>query len=172
MKSARTVCITRRWDAIFPLSGLTPLLPHEVKPRLKLNTQWIEEITGERPRSFLAPRLFGSTAVCQALEELGHVSDASYATYHYRDRLEPYHASADDWTVPGPMKLVGIPNFADLTVENIDPYGRECDQWPIFRTESAEILLGRIDSFLVCLQFGGNKAVVVGPTLTRAVMAC
>jgi peptidoglycan/xylan/chitin deacetylase (PgdA/CDA1 family) len=148
-------------DAIFPLPGLTPLLPHEVKPRLELNTQWIEEITGQRPLSFRCPRLFGSTAVCRALEELGYISDASYAMYHYRDRLEPYHPSADDWTVPGSMKLVEIPNFADLTVDNADPYGRDCDQWPRFRTESAAVLLARIDRFLGYLQDGGVQRKVL-----------
>lgn len=135
-------------DAIFPIPGVTPLLPHEVKPRLELNTRWIEEITGERPRSFRCPRLFGSTTVCRALEELDYLSDASYPMYHFRERLEPYHPHCDDWTQHGKMNLVQIPNFADLTLQNEDPYGRDCDQWPKFRTESAEALLLCIDRFL------------------------
>lgn len=135
-------------DAIFPIPGVTPLLPHEVKPRLELNTRWIEEIAGVRPRSFRCPRLFGSSAVCRALEELDYVSDATYPMYHFRDRLEPYHPDAEDWTRKGNMRLVQIPNFADLSLESADPYGRDCDQWPRFRTESADALLGRIDRFL------------------------
>lgn len=149
-------------DPIFPIPGVTPLLPHEIKPRLELNTRWIEEITGERPRSFRCPRLFGSSGVCQALEELDYVSDASYPMYHYRDRLEPYHPDWNDWTRTGTMRLVQIPNFADLTIRCEDPYGRDCDQWPKFRTESAEALLLCIDRFLDHLKNQG---------ITRKVLA-
>ena len=138
-------------DAIFPIPGVHPLLPHEVKPRLELNTRWVEEIAGVRPVSFRCPRLFGSTAVCNALEELGYVSDASYPMYCYRDRLEPYHPDAADWTRPGNLRLVEIPNFADLSLESTDAYGRDRDQWPKFRTESAAKLLEHIDRFLAYL---------------------
>lgn len=135
-------------DAIFPIPGVHPLLPHEVKPRLELNTQWVEEVSGVRPVSFRCPRLFGSTAVCNALEDLGYCSDASYPLYFYRDQLEPYHPSRENWTKPGDMSLVQIPNFADMTLESKDPLGRDRDQWPLFRTESAEALLQHADSFL------------------------
>jgi len=148
-------------DAIFPIPGVHPLLPHEVKPRLELNTRWIEEISGVRPVSFRCPRLFGSTAVCNALEDLGYCSDASYPLYHYRQRLEPYHPSRENWTEPGAMKLVQIPNFADLSIESKDPLGRDCDQWPLFRTESAESLLAHVDSFLAYVASAGIKRKVL-----------
>lgn len=138
-------------DAIFPIPGVHPLLPHEVKPRLELNTRWVEEVAGVRPVSFRCPRLFGSTSVCNALEDLGYVSDASYPMYFYRDRLQPYHPAADDWTKQGDLKLVQIPNFADLSLPSADKYGRDRDQWPKFRTESAASLLKNIDQFLAYL---------------------
>ena len=31
-------------DSIFPIPGVYPLLPTEVKARLELNTQWIEDV--------------------------------------------------------------------------------------------------------------------------------
>lgn len=142
-------------DALFPIPGLHPLLPHEVKPRLELNTRWVEEIAGVRPQSFRCPRLFGSTSVCNALEELGYVSDASYPMYFYRERLEPYHPAANDWTQKGALRLVQIPNFADLSIESADPHGRDRDQWPKFRTESAEKLLEHADQFLDWLESRG-----------------
>lgn len=142
-------------DAIFPIPGDQPLLPGEVKGRLELNTQWIEEIAGIRPVSFRCPRLFGSTAVCNALEELHYLSDASYPMYYYRDRLEPFHPDAADWTKRGNLRLVEIPNFADLSIPSFDQYGRDRDQWPIFRTESAESLLMHIDNFLAYLDAQG-----------------
>lgn len=135
-------------DPLFPIPGLHPLLPFEVLPRLELNTRWIEEICGVRPRSFRCPRLFGSTAVCNALETLGYVSDSSYPMYFYRERLEPYHPSREDWTKPGNLRLVEIPNFANLAMESMDAFGRDRDQWPKFRTESACSLLEHIDAYL------------------------
>lgn len=140
---------------IFPIPGITPLLDHEVTPRLKLNTQWIEEVCGVRPVSFRCPRLFGSTQVCRSLEELGYISDASYPLYCYQERMEPYHPSAEDWTKEGAMKLVQIPNFADLSIDSQDEYGRDRDQWPLFRTDSAQALLERIDRHCAHLETQG-----------------
>lgn len=135
-------------EPIFPIPGIHPLLEQEVRPRLDLNTRWIEDICGVRPVSFRCPRLFGSTAVCNALESLGYVSDASYPMYFFRDRLEPYFPDRADWTCEGNMKLVQIPNFADFGKAANDRYGRDCDQWPKFRTEGAASLLQSVDSFL------------------------
>jgi peptidoglycan/xylan/chitin deacetylase (PgdA/CDA1 family) len=148
-------------DAIFPIPGIHPLLAHEVQPRLDLNTRWVEEIAGVRPVSFRCPRLFGSTNVTNALENLGYVSDASYPMYFYREQLEPYHSQAADWTRTGDMRLVQIPNFADLSLESHDAYGRDRDQWPKFRTESAAKLLGHIDNFLAFLNAKGVKRKVL-----------
>lgn len=140
-------------DAIFPIPGVHPLLPHEVKPRLELNTQWIEEICGVRPVSFRCPRLFGSTVHCNALEDLGYVSDSSYPMYFYKNQMAPYHPSRSDWTTPGSdLRLVEIPNFANLSIPSTDEYGRDRDQWPKFRTESAAALLVHIDQFLSFLE--------------------
>jgi hypothetical protein len=86
--------------------------------------------------------------VIRALEKLGYVADASYPMYCFADRLAPYHPSAEDWTQEGDLRLLEIPNFADMAMESHDPHGRDRDQWPIFRTENAEALLARCDSFL------------------------
>ena len=104
---------------MFALPGDNPLLPHEVEPRLRMNTEWLEEVTGEKPVSFRSPRLMGSTHVINALENLGYTSDASYPMYYYREQFEPYY----------PSKIIGqkrrfncleIPNFADMTMESND----------------------------------------------------
>jgi hypothetical protein len=63
--------------------------------------------------SFRCPRLFGSTAVVNALEALGYRTDASYPLYYYRKRLAPYHPSREDWTQEGESRLLEIPNFAE-----------------------------------------------------------
>lgn len=135
-------------DSIFPIPGEYGLLPHEVEPRLKLATELVAQAGNVQPVSFRCPRLFGSSAVCRALESLGYVSDASYPLYRYEQRLTPYHPSADDWTQTGDMKLVEIPNFANLSIESKDEYGRDRDQWPLFRTQSASALQEHIDGFL------------------------
>lgn len=133
---------------LWPIPGAFPILPEEVPNRLQKCTELIEAVAGERPVSFRCPRLFGSTEVTNALETLGYVADATLPMFHFRDRLDPYHPSSDDWTQPGDLKLLQIPNFADLGIPHNDPFGRDLDQWPLFRTESAEALLVHIDSFV------------------------
>ncbi len=142
-------------DSLFDIPGMMPILPEEVPHRLELCTQWVEQVAGVRPVSFRCPRLFGSTAVVNALEGLGYVADASYPMYYFRERLAPYHPSRDDWTQPGDLRIVELPNFADLSMESHDPYGRDRDQWPLFRTEGAPALLAHIDGFTgYCRQRG------------------
>ncbi len=148
-------------EPIFPIPGVTPLLDHEVTSRLRLNTEWIEEVSGVRPVSFRCPRLFGSSQVCRSLEELGYLSDASYPLYFYKERMEPYHPSPQDWTQKGNMRLVQIPNLADLSINSQDDYGRDQDQWPLFRTESASALLERIDRHCEHLDQQGVKRKVL-----------
>ncbi len=136
-------------DELFPLPGVKPLLPHEVKPRLELATQWVEDTAGVRPTAFRCPRLWSSTAVVNALEELGYKSDASYPMYFYRKRFAPYYPSREDWTREGDSTVLEIPNFADMTMESQDsPLERDRDQWPLFRTKGADYLLRRVQSFL------------------------
>jgi peptidoglycan/xylan/chitin deacetylase (PgdA/CDA1 family) len=136
-------------DPLFPIPGVEPLLPHEVQPRLKLSTEWVAEAAGVQPKSFRAPRLWGSTAVVNALEELGYVADASYPMYFYREQFSPYHPGRQDWRQKGDSPVLEIPNFADMTMESKDPgLERDRDQWPLFRTRGAGYLLKRIESFL------------------------
>jgi len=134
-------------DPLFHIPGIYPLLPEEVENRLRMATEWVEELSGVRPFSFRAPRLFGSTAMINALEALGYATDASYPMYYYRERLQPYHPCRNDWTEEGSLRIVELPNFADLSMESKDPLGRDMDQWPIFRTESADALLKHIDGY-------------------------
>jgi len=135
-------------DALFDIPGAVPILPEEVPNRVRRATEEVEKATGVRPVSFRCPRLWGSTAVTNALEELGYVSDATYPMYFYRKQLEPYHPSKDDWTEKGDLKLIQLPNFADLSMDSKDEYGRDMDQWPLFRTESAEALMKHVDGYI------------------------
>jgi peptidoglycan/xylan/chitin deacetylase (PgdA/CDA1 family) len=135
-------------EPLFEIPGMVPILPEEVENRIKLATEWVEEIAGVRPKSFRCPRLFGSNAVVNALEKLGYQSDATYPMYFFRERLTPYHPSRDDWTKEGDMNLIELPNFADLAMDSKDEYGRDMDQWPLFRTESAEKLLEHVRAYI------------------------
>ncbi|MBN2311904.1 MAG: polysaccharide deacetylase family protein [Candidatus Hydrogenedentes bacterium] len=134
-------------DSLFDIPGMMPVLPEEVPNRLRLCTEWVADVAGERPVSFRCPRLFSSTVVTNALDELGYVADASYPMYYFRERLRPYHPSREDWTQEGDLTIVELPNFADLSMDSKDPYGRDMDQWPLFRTEGADALLKHIDGF-------------------------
>lgn len=147
-------------DPLFDIPGVTPLLPEEVAHRLELCTEWVTEASGSVPVSFRCPRLFGSTGVVNALEGLGYLADASYPMYFYRERLAPYHPSAEDWTEMGSLAIVEIPNFCDMGMESHDQYGRDRDQWPLFRTESAAALVGHIDSFMAYVEERDMPAVL------------
>ncbi len=135
-------------DSLFEIPGMMPILPEEVPNRIRLATEWVEEIAGERPKSFRCPRLFGSTAVVNALEELGYLTDASYPMYFYKDRLTPYHPDTSDWTKAGNMRLIELPNFADMAMVSQDEFGRDRDQWPLFRTAGAVELMQHINGYI------------------------
>ncbi len=142
-------------EALFDIPGMVPVLPHEVEPRIKLATEWVEEVAGVRPVSFRCPRLFGSTTVANALENLGYLTDATYPMYYFQKQLVPYHPSSENWTEPGNMKLLELPNFADLSMDSQDEYGRDMDQWPLFRTESADKVMEHISGYVsYCEQQG------------------
>jgi len=136
-------------DELFPIPGVKPLLPHEVKPRLQLCKEWVETAAGVKATSFRCPRLWGSTAVINALEELGFTCDVSYPMYFYREQFAPYHPSRQDWTKKGNSLVLEVPNFADMTMQSNDPgLERDRDQWPLFRTKGAEYILRKSASFV------------------------
>lgn len=145
-------------DELFPIPGVKPLLPEEIPLRLKIATKYVEDALGDKVFSFRAPRLWGSTVMVNTLEELGYRADASYPLFYYLERLIPYHPSREDWTKEGDLKILEIPVFADITIETKDPYGRDRDQWPLFRTESAKKLMLHINSFI---RFVSNKGLPV-----------
>jgi peptidoglycan/xylan/chitin deacetylase (PgdA/CDA1 family) len=135
-------------DELFSIPGVKPLLPEECTRRIEVATAWVQEVLGGKVTSFRAPRLWGSTAMLNALESLGYTADASYPLYFYRERLFPYHPSRMDWTKEGHLCILEIPNFADMTISSLDPYGRDRDQWPLFRTEGARSLMRHVDAML------------------------
>jgi len=139
-------------DPIFPLPNNWPILESEVEGRLKIATAIINEVCGEQPVSFRCPRLWGSTTVTNVLEKLEYVSDASLPLYFYGEPVVPYHPSSKDWTKQGEMKILEIPNFCDLEMESNDPYNRDRDQWPLFRTKSAGFIMEKVDKFIQYVQ--------------------
>jgi peptidoglycan-N-acetylglucosamine deacetylase len=147
-------------DPIFPLPNNMPILPQEVRGRIEIATDIVEKISGVRPVSFRCPRLWGSTNVINILEELGYIADTSYPLYFHRKPFAPYHPSVDDWTREGDLKILEIPNFCDLSMESNDPFQRDRDQWPIFRTESAEALMVKVNSFLEYIEARNQRPVL------------
>ena len=147
-------------DPIFPLPNNWPILPSEVEGRLREATRIVRQVSGVRPTSFRCPRLWGSTKVLNVLEKLGYLADASFPLYFFQKPFVPYHPSSKDWTRPGRMRIVEIPNFCDLSMESNDPFQRDRDQWPVFRTESAEFLMRKADGFVDFVRDRGKRPVV------------
>jgi len=139
-------------DSLFEIPGTYPLLPEEVQPRIKLATDILEDIVGHKVVSWRCPRLFGGTHVTNALEALGYECDATYPMYFYNEQLFPYHPSQENWTEKGSLNLIEIIQFADMGMESKDDYGREKDQWPLYRTQSTEDFIPHIESFMSYLE--------------------
>lgn len=146
-------------DELFNIPGIKPILPEESYHRIEVSTDMVQQALGKKSVSFRAPRLWGSTAVVNALEDQGFIADATYPVYFYEDRLSPYHPCREDWTQIGDMKILEIPNFADMTIESHDEYGRDRDQWPLFRTEGAEAVMVHVDNMSRYLEERGEPAV-------------
>ncbi len=138
-------------DPLFPLPNNWPVLPGEVEGRIREATRIVRSVSGVRPTSFRCPRLWGSTKVVTVLEKLGYLADASFPLYFYGKPFVPYHPSVRNWTKPGNMRLVEIPNFCDLAMKSDDPYQRDRDQWPLFRTKSADALMEKAEGFVACV---------------------
>lgn len=147
-------------DPIFPLPNNWPVMSFEVEGRIKEATRIVEKISGVKPLSFRCPRLWGSTKVIEVLELLGYKADASLPLYFYRNLYFPYHPAKDNWVNQGDLKIVEIPNFCDLSMDSNDPYQRDRDQWPLFRTESAGAVLNKADSFINYVRSRGKRPVL------------
>ena len=139
-------------DSLFEIPGTYPLLPEEVQPRIKLATDILEDIVGHKVVSWRCPRLFGGTHVTNALEALGYECDATYPMYFYNEQLFPYHPSQENWTEQGSLNLIEIIQFADMGMKSKDDYGRDKDQWPLYRTQSTEDFIPHIESFMSYLE--------------------
>ena len=148
-------------DPIFPLPNNWPVCDFEVEGRIREATRQVEAVTGIHPTSFRCPRLWGSTKVVNVLEDLGYKADATLPLYFYRTNFKPYHPAKDNWTVAGDMKIVEIPNFCDLAMESNDPYQRDRDQWPLFRTKGADYMLGRSSAFIDYVSERGARPVLL-----------
>lgn len=138
-------------DPLFHLPNNWPILTEEIPGRLAKATDILASITGKRPTSFRCPRLWGSTAVVNALEALGYLCDVTLLMQACPERLTPYHPSSDNWMQPGDMRLVQIPNFCEppsLTPNDELDGCSWLDPWPVFRTESAGKAFEMIDRFL------------------------
>jgi hypothetical protein len=59
------------------------------------------------------------------------------------------------------MRILEIPNFCDMVMKSNDPYQRDRDQWPLFRTKSANFLIEKIAGFLNYVQVQGKKRPVI-----------
>lgn len=135
-------------DPLFPLPNNWPVFPFEVDGRIREATRIVEEVSGVRPVSFRCPRLWGSSRVVNVLEDLGYRADVTLPLYFYRNLFYPYHPAREKWTLEGNLKLVEIPNFCDLAMQSNDPYQRDRDQWPLFRTASTAALMEKVNSFI------------------------
>jgi len=143
------------------IPGDRPILPEEVAGRLTKNAQIVSSVTGEKPVSFRAPRLWGDKVVIRELERQGFLTDSSYPMTSERDELFPYHPSADDIAKRGELRLLEIPVagiYGDM-LERVDDrlraFGlettgdiRHIGQWPILRLYGGELFASFFDPLI------------------------
>lgn len=135
-------------EAHFNMPNDAPILEEEAQRRLSMNMEMVEDIIGERPVSFRAPRLWQGHGQVSALNAMGFKADLSYSVAAHKDRILPYHPSKDDWLSEGDLGILEIPNFAFL---DDDPaykkyFGRK-DQWPLVRLLGADFVVEHVQSF-------------------------
>lgn len=152
-------------DVNYFIPGDRAILPEEIPLRLGKATDVLERITGIRPVSFRAPRLWGSGAMNKVLEDLGYHSDSSFPISQPSDPIFPYHPDHEDWSRPGQTALLELP-VAGLYGEMLNglppeltAFGEEfktgaehssIGQWPILRLYGAEALASFLDPFIHC----------------------
>ena len=124
--------------ATFNMPGENFILDSEVRGRLALATDTVESVAGIRPVSFRAPRLFGSTAMINTLEDLGYVADASFPAYYSGLGFLPYRPSREDWSKEGNLRILELPNFYDTEAADSGDKNRGRDQWPMLRLKGPE----------------------------------
>lgn len=110
-------------------------LESEIEGRLALATEAVERVAGVRPRSFRAPRLFGSTRMIQVLDDLGYCVDSSFPAYFHGRDFTPYHPNRDDWAKDGDLGLLEVPVFYDMDAGEGGEKNRARDQWPMLRLQ-------------------------------------
>ncbi len=113
-------------------------LESEIEGRLELATETVERVSGIRPLSFRAPRLFGSTDMIKALEKLEYRVDSSFPSYFHARDFRPYHPSEDDWSKEGDMAILELPVFYDVDAGGNGDKNRGRDQWPMLRLKGAQ----------------------------------
>jgi peptidoglycan/xylan/chitin deacetylase (PgdA/CDA1 family) len=133
------------------IPGDRAILDDEVFSRIKKNLEIVESITGERPTSFRAPRLWGDEIMIETLEKLGFIADSTYPITSAQDELFPYHPDASNIGEKGNLKLMEFPVMGlykeiikgisdDLLGFGLETTGADLNigQWPILRLYGAE----------------------------------
>lgn len=136
-------------DVGFNMPNDAPILEEEMQHRLEKNVEIVEGISGKRPVSFRAPRLWQGGTQLKVLEQAGFKVDASYSVSAHKKRIIPYHPSLDNWLEEGSMKILEIPNFAFLDQKNdYSKFFCGNDQWPLLRLLGAEFVFEYAQYFL------------------------
>jgi len=135
-------------DPIFPLPNNWPLLPSEVEGRLREATRIVREVSGVRPVSFRCPRLWEARRWSTCWKSWATWPTPRFRCTFYRDSFVPYHPSPRIGRGRAGCGSLKSPIFADLSMKSSDQYQRDRDQWPVYRTESAEFLMQKADSFI------------------------
>lgn len=150
-------------DVTYSIPGDRAVLPEEIPNRVRRNAAVLTGITGQKPLSFRAPRLWGSAGLNNVLEAEGFLVDSSYPITSRASNLFPYHPDHDDWALTGDSRILEAPvaGLFDEMLDGLDPDLQESaaefcldkgkrtlGQWPILRLFGASAFMSFLRPFV------------------------
>ena len=101
-------------DPIFPLPNNWPILPSEVEGRLREATRIVRRVSGVRPDQFPLSASLGQHQGAQRAGKAGLPGRRLLPALFLPQAVRALSPVGKDWTRPGRMRIVEIPNFCDL----------------------------------------------------------
>jgi len=124
--------------------ALSFMSDEDIYLQVEKSTSDIHKKLGERPITFRAPYLLGTTYLINTLNKFHYLIDSSYPFAHYKKQILPYHPSEKDWTKKGNLDILELPVSADPFVKEPE----KSDIWPQWRTIGSEDTKEKIENLI------------------------
>jgi len=124
--------------------ALSFMSDEDIYAQVEKATNDIHTKLGERPFTFRAPYLLGTTFLINTLNEFHYLLDSTYPLAHYKKQVFPYHPSTSNWIKKGNLNLLELPVSADPCVREPE----KSDVWPWWRILGAKDTINKIEHLI------------------------